>query len=260
MTIKVDLLPTEKRGFRLDAMTIVLFILICFSTVGFWFYSQTLSQQIEVEKQKIAKVKDEIKENEKSRPIIQEKKNRLKKLDDQIQMIKNLVHDPKRYGNLLQEISLLLPPNVFLNQLNIEPGPQTISFGGEAADAAGTLPLATISQMMKSLNESRYFNDANLASAQQVKGKGFTFQLTLHYDQNAAATLDPGQTDSSAPGGQGQPAQQPGGQPTEGPPGPPPGPGATPTPGAATPGAPATPGAATPNSSATPSSSPSPGR
>ena len=143
MTIKVDLLPTEKRGFRLDAMTIVLFILICFSTVGFWFYSQTLSQQIEVEKQKIAKVKDEIKENEKSRPIIQEKRNRLQKLERQIQMIKDLVHDPKRYGNLLQEIGLVLPPNVYLQNLNIEPGPATISFGGDAAEASGTLPLAT---------------------------------------------------------------------------------------------------------------------
>jgi Tfp pilus assembly protein PilN len=210
MTIKVDLLPTEKRGFRLDAMVIVLFMLVCFSTVAFWGYSQTLSAQIKVETEKVAAKKKETDELKRNLPVIQEKKNRLRKLEEQIQMIKNLVHDPQRYGNLLQEIGLLLPPNVQLQNLNIDPGPQSITFGGEADESQGSLPLATISQFMKSINESRYFSDATLASANQAnKGKTFTFQMTIHYDQAAAATLPPGGTDSSAPA-QGQPGQAPG--------------------------------------------------
>ena len=108
MTIKVDLLPTERRGFRLDPMVIVLFMLVVLSTVGFAFYGQNLTQQIEAEKKKIEVVKAEIKQNEASRPIIEERRKRLRKLDEQIQIIKNLVHDPQRYGTLLQEVGMCL--------------------------------------------------------------------------------------------------------------------------------------------------------
>lgn len=240
MTIKVDLLPTERRGFRLDPMIIVLFMLVVLSTVGFAFYGQNLTQQIEAEKKKIDKVKAEIKENEASRPIIEERRKRLRKLEEQIQIIRNLVHDPQRYGNLLQEVALCLPQNVYLANLNIEPGSQSITFGGDAAEVAGSLPLATISQLMKNINESKYFSDATLSTASAVKGKGYTFQMTIRYDQAAAATLPPG-TKDSAPGapptGQPPTGQPPTGQPPAGQP---------------TPGAPATPGTATPNATASP--------
>lgn len=245
MTIKVDLLPTERRGFRLDPMVIVLFMLVVLSTVGFAFYGQNLTQQIEAEKKKIEVVKAEIKQNEASRPIIEERRKRLRKLDEQIQIIKNLVHDPQRYGNLLQEVGMCLPQNVYLGSLSIEPGSQSITFAGDAAEVSGSLPLATISQLMKNLNESKYFSDATLSSASAVKGKGFNFSMSVRYDQAAAATLPPGTKDSAPAGG---PGQAPPGQ-------------ATPAPGApATPAAPATPGAsATPGAAATPGATSTPG-
>src|SRR5580700_6763589 len=112
MTIKVDLLPTERRGFRLDPMVIVLFMLVVLSCVGFAFYGQNLTQQIETEKKKIEAEKAKIKECEASKPIIEERRKRLAKLKQQIQVIKDLVHDPQRYGNILQEIGLCMPRNV----------------------------------------------------------------------------------------------------------------------------------------------------
>jgi hypothetical protein len=199
MTIKVDLLPTERRGFRLDPMVIVLFMLVVLSCVGFAFYGQNLTQQIETEKKKVEAEKAKIKECEASRPIIEERRKRLRKLDDQIQIIKNLVHDPQRYGNLLQEIGLCMPRNVFINNLNIDPSSQTLQFGGSAAEVSGSLPLATIAQFIKTLNDSKYFNDANLGGVSSDKGKGFSFSMTVHYDQNAAANLPPGTTDSGQP-------------------------------------------------------------
>ena len=198
MTIKVDLLPTERRGFRLDPMVIFLFMLVVVMCVAFVFYGQNLTQQIDVEKKKIEVVKAQIKENEASKPIIEERRKRLRKLEEQIQVIKNLVHDPRRYGNILQEVGLCLPKNVYLQNLNIDPGAQSISFSGSAAEVSGSLPLQTISQLMKNLNDSKYFSDANLASATADKGKGFSFAMTIRYDQNAAATLPPGSTDSGS--------------------------------------------------------------
>jgi Tfp pilus assembly protein PilN len=199
MTIKVDLLPTERRGFRLDPMVIVLFMLVVLSCVGFAFYGQNLTQSIETEKKKIEAEKAKIKECEASKPIIEERRKRLRKLDEQIQVIKNLVHDPQRYGNILQEIGLCMPRNVFINTLSIEPNTQTITFAGSAAEIAGSLPLATISQFIKSLNDSKYFSDANVGAVTSEKGKGFSFSMTVRYDQNAAATLPPGSTDSGQP-------------------------------------------------------------
>jgi len=199
MTIKVDLLPTERRGFRLDPMVIVLFMLVVLSCVGFAFYGQNLTQQIETEKKKVEAEKAKIKECEASRPIIEERRKRLRKLDDQIQIIKNLVHDPQRYGNILQEIGLCMPRNVFINTLSIDPSSQNIQFAGSAAEVSGSLPLATISQFIKTLNDSKYFSDANLGGVNSEKGKGFSFTMTVHYDQNAAATLPPGSTDSGQP-------------------------------------------------------------
>ena len=243
MTIKVDLLPSEKRGFRLDPMVIVLFMLVVLSTVGFAFYGQSLTAQIEEQKKAIDKVKAEIKENEASRPIIEERRKRLRKLDEQIQIIRNLVHDPLRYANLLQEVGICLPKNVFLANLNIEPGTQQISFSGDATEIQGGLPLATISTLMKNLNESKYFSDATLTAASQKggKGKGWTFQMNVHYDANAAATLPPGSSDTSAAAPNGAAAngtQPPSGQPAD--------------PNAAAPATPAPTAPATPGASATP--------
>jgi len=238
MTIKVDLLPTERRGFRLDPMVIVLFMLVVLSCVGFAFYGQNLTQQIDDQKKKIDVVKAQIKENEASKPIIEERRKRLRKLDEQIQVIKNLVHDPQRYGNILQEVGLCLPKNVYLANLNIDPAAQSISFNGSAAEVSGSLPLQTISQLMKNLNDSKYFSDANLSSASSEKGKGFSFSMTIRYDQNAAATLPPGSTDSGSANGV-KPAGAPNGATT---PTPAPAAPATPAPGAASPTATPTPG------------------
>jgi len=228
MTIKVDLLPTEKKGFRIDPMVIILLLLIIAANVLFAFYGQRLTAQIEQKQQEVKKVQDEIKQVEASLPVIEEKRQRVRKLQDQIDIIKSLVHDPLRYANLLQEISLLLPTNVWLQTLSIEPGTNQVSMSGTAQEMTGRLPLATVSTLMKNFNESKYFQDATLASASQQKsdtgGKGFTFQITVRYDPKAAAELPPGGLENGRHAGQQTPA---------------PGTAATPAPGGApTPGAP----------------------
>jgi Tfp pilus assembly protein PilN len=244
MTIKVDLLPSEKRGFRLDPMVIILVCLIALCWLGFSFYGQNLTARIDVATKKVDAVKAEIKENEKMKGEIAKRKQELARLDQQILIVKTLVHDPLRYAHLLQEIGTMLPPNVWLNTLSIEPGSQTINFAGTATETAGRLPLATIAQLMKNFAEgSPYFRDPTLAGTSQTKVKGvlgFTFSLTIKYDAQKAADLPPGSgnagnTTAAAP----NPAANPVANPA---------PAATPTP-SSTPGAP---GGASPTPSATP--------
>ena len=201
MTIKVDLLPTERRGFRLDPMVIVLFLLVVICTVGFAYYGQTLQQEIDSTKKEVEKVNAEIKEKQQSLPVIEERRRKIAKLQEQIEIIKSLVHDPQRYANLLQEVGIMLPPNVWLSSLSIEPGSSTIAFGGTALETPGRLPLATIALLMKNLNDSKYFRDANLASTTGATVAGvtsFTFQMSVRYDAQAAATLPPTGTPGSS--------------------------------------------------------------
>ncbi len=208
MTIKVDLLPTERKGFGIDPMMIVLLIVIIGASVCFMFYSQKLQGDIDDINTQIADVEKQIKQYEAQLPVLQERRARIRKLEEQIRMIQSLVHDPLRYANLLQECAVLLPPNVWLGSLAIEPGKQSVALNGTAAEVEGRLPLATVAQLMKNLNESRYFRDASLTSTAetQLEGvRGFTFTLTVRYDPEAAATLPPtglgqGGADASNPG------------------------------------------------------------
>ena len=92
------------------------------------------------------------------------------------------------------DVPVLLPPNVWLENLSIEPGNQSVTFNGTAAEVEGRLPLATVAQLMKNLNESRYFRDASLSSTSEKMTddvRGFSFALTVRYDPEAAATLPP---------------------------------------------------------------------
>lgn len=218
MTIKVDLLPTERKGFGIDPMMIVLLLVIIGVSVCFAFYSQKLDGDIEDLKGQIAEVEKEIKQIEASLPVLEERRARIRKLKEQIEMIKSLVHDPLRYANLLQEVAVLLPPNVWLTSLSIEPGSQSLQLNGTAAEVAGRLPLATVAQLMRNLNDSRYFKDASLSSTSETSVdpgdlRGFTFQLQVRYDPQAAATLAPtglgGGSLPDASGGEDQPAPAP---------------------------------------------------
>lgn len=194
MTIKVDLLPTEKKSFGIDPAMIVMFLLIVGAAAAMMLYSQSLKTKIEAEEQKIEAINAEIKQIETKLPRVEEMKNRIVSLKREIKMIKSLVHDPLRYANLLQEVAILLPENVYLKNLSIDPRARSVKFDGEAAEVDGRLPLATIAQMMRNFNESAYFRSSTLASTSEVNNngiRGFSFSLTITYDEEKAATEPP---------------------------------------------------------------------
>ena len=204
MTIKVDLLPTEKKSFGIDPAMIVMFMLIIGAAVAMLLYSQSLDTKIENHKAEIEKVNQEIKQIETQLPLIDETKNRILSLKREIKMIKSLVHDPLRYANLLQEVAVRLPENVWLKDLAISPQNNTVKFSGSAAEVFGERkPLATIADMMRNFNDSEYFTNSTLASTTEV-GKPqngepsvFDFSLTITYDPDKAAG-----TSTAAPGGE----------------------------------------------------------
>jgi len=196
MTIKVDLLPTEKKSFGIDPAMIVMFLLIIGAAALMLLYSQRLNTAIENEEARIEQINQEIKQIETKLPRVEEMKNRIQSLKREIKMIKSLVHDPLRYANLLQEVAILLPENVFLDNLSIDPRARQVSISGSAAEVAGRLPLATIAQLMRNFNDSAYFRSSTLSSTSETTiepgdTRAFTFSLTISYDEEKAATEPP---------------------------------------------------------------------
>ena len=198
MTIKVDLLPTEKRGFQIDPLVIVLFVFVVATSGAFYYYGQTLEQQIKKIDEERVGVEAEIKQCETAKKAIEKEREKLAKLEQQFQLVKSLMHDPLKYANLMSEVGSLLPDSVFIDNLNIDPGPNTIAFSGTAA---GALPLSIVAATMKNFNESAYFDGTTLQSCSR-KTEGldvFTFAMTIHFDPTAATDKPPGSKDS-APG------------------------------------------------------------
>lgn len=198
MTIKVDLLPTEKRGFQIDPLVIVLFVFVVATSGAFYYYGQTLEQQIKkIDEQRVG-VEAEIKQCETAKKAIEKEREKLAKLEQQFQLVKSLMHDPLKYANLMSEVGSLLPDSVYIDNLNIDPGPNNISFSGTAS---GALPLSIVAATMKNFNESAYFDGTVLQSCTR-KGKDnedtFTFGMTVHFDPNAATDKPPGTKDGAA--------------------------------------------------------------
>jgi len=260
MTIKVDLLPTEKKRFGIDPVMIFLVLVIILFTAGFFVYGKSLENQIAKRQEEVTAIDTKINEVRSKLPGIAKMKEENAKLEQQIATIKGLKNDPVRYANLLWELSEVLPANVYVSSINIEPAQQSVVLNGSALQIGTYRPLESIAIMMRSLQTSRYFRDATLAATTQSKtekGLAYTFQIETHYDQDAALKAP----DQIAP-----PAASPapGTEPAPGaaPPGAAP-PGAAPAPEApgASPAAPEAPGAspAAPEASPAPSGSPAPG-
>ena len=199
MTIKVDLLPTEKRGFQIDPLVIVLFVFVVATSGAFYYYGQTLEQQIKkIDEQRVG-VEAEIKQCETAKKAIEKEREKLAKLEQQFQLVKSLMHDPLKYANLMSEVGALLPDSVYIDNLNIDPGPNNISFAGTAA---GALPLSIVAATMKNFNESAYFDGTVLQSCARKGANNediFSFSMTIHFDPNAATDKPPGTKDGVAP-------------------------------------------------------------
>jgi len=192
LTIKgVDLLPTEKKRLSFDPMIIVMIILIALSIPIYMQFGSRYPQKIAaLEKEKV-EIQSRIKAQEELKPLVDQCQKEISGLEAQIKLVKDLQYDSLKYSNLLIEFASLMPTNVWITNLSIEPGPNLAKFSGTAIQTAGNPPLWTIAYFMKSLQTSRYFRSATLSSVNQTQVDlltGYTFQMETSYDP--ASTLE----------------------------------------------------------------------
>lgn len=183
-TIVVDLLPGERPGFRLDPLTMFLLIALALASLGMGSLSQHLREHIQQQKLSLADLDSEIKKVKAVMPIVEERKTRVRKIEEEIVLIQNISKDPLRYATLLREVAALMPANLYFSNLSLEPGTQTVTVQGTVNQTEGKLPLSTLSDLMRQLNRSSYFSEATLTSTTKEvspTGPAYAFQLQFKY-------------------------------------------------------------------------------
>jgi len=87
MTIKVNLLPTERKRFTFDPLVAVLFVCVCAALVGCIVWGSRLQSDVDASQAKIEQLDEEIKKTEQSLPVIDEIKSQIAKLKSEIKII-----------------------------------------------------------------------------------------------------------------------------------------------------------------------------
>ena len=203
MTIKVNLLPTERKRFTFDPLVAVLFVCVCVALVGCIVYGSSLKRQVDEKQAQIDHLKDEISKTEQSLPVINQVKEDIARLKSEIKVVTSLKYDPVRYANLLTEVGKVMPDNVWISSLSVEPSTCTVSMSGTAAHRPGKPPLATIAEFVQNLDDSKIFTDSSLSSVSQTRvdtGIGFTFSSEAHYNADEAAGIAAKQAETEASG------------------------------------------------------------
>jgi Tfp pilus assembly protein PilN len=183
MTIKVNILPKEKeRPWSVDPLTIVLFLALLAGNLAMVAYGKVLSGRVVDSRTEVSRLEGEARKQEEMLPVLTQREERIHKLETQIVSIKSLKDDPLRYSHLLSMVAQALPESIWLENLAIEPGNQTVSLSGSVA---GPLPMGTLATLVQTLRKSQVFDHTELKTAVR-QDHVFTFQLEAHYRPDAA--------------------------------------------------------------------------
>lgn len=194
MTIKgVDLLPAEKKKITLDPLIFILVIITIFSVGVFWFLGKQYEKKIAEYKTKISEVDLQIKDIESKIPEVDNIKKEIALLEAQLVAIEEKKRDPQKYKNLLKEIATIIPKNLYLTRMDIEPSSNKISLSGVSVVMPAVPPLGSIANFIKNFQASNIFYNVNLGSASQAKTEGgltYTFNLDVNFNPEKAAEID----------------------------------------------------------------------
>lgn len=184
MTIKVNILPREKEpAFRLDPLTFVLLVALLAGNLAMIAYARVLSRQVTGTRTELTGVEAQSRRLEEQLPVLAQREERVRKLEVQLQSIRDLRIDPVRYSHLLTLIARALPDSVWLESLAVDPSHELVTVRGTVADP---LPMGTLARLVAELRRGGVFDHTELKTAVR-KDRVFTFELEAHYKPQAAA-------------------------------------------------------------------------
>lgn len=201
MAMKLDLLPTERKKFGFDIVIALMFVLIAISGIGFYLYGNKLKEDAEAKKLEVAGIQKKIEDEKKDLGDIDSLRSKLKDLQANIDTVKTLKLDPVRYSNLLDELSSLLPNNMWVSNIAIDTQKNTLTLTGVAAEQPGVRPVESISGFMKSVSRSKYFKRSVISSTTRGtvevgdnKYTSYSWNIELEYDKDKAISSEDGRS------------------------------------------------------------------
>lgn len=191
----VDLIPQERRKLTFDPMIIFLIIIILLSAGAFWIYGKTYDNKIAARNDQIKNIKTQVQEIQEKIPDVDKIKKDIVDLKTQIAMIETLTKDPLKYSILLTKLKEVMPSNVWVKNLSIEPGSSMVTMSGEVLASPAVPPLLTLGYFIKTLQDSPFFGSVNLRQTSQAATEGrttYSFQLESQFNPQKAAEVAKG--------------------------------------------------------------------
>lgn len=188
----VDLIPEERRKITFDPVIIFLIIIVICSVGVFWVVGKNYDAKIANRKAEVEKIKIQIEEIRGKIPEIDRIKKEISDLKIQIAMIESLLKDPLKYSVLLVQLKKIMPANVWVKNLSIDPGSNMVTMSGDALGLPNVPPLLTIAHFIKTLQGSPLFGEANLkATSQSITEKGisYSFQIDVQFNPQKAVEV-----------------------------------------------------------------------
>ncbi|MEQ8188340.1 MAG: PilN domain-containing protein [Candidatus Eremiobacterota bacterium] len=185
MTVKVDLLPSErKRPKLIDGVTIFLIFVLLAVGGGLFYYKVTLDNQIAEKKAKIEELQKEIEQLAPLKLKIDQYKQLTQSIKQQVELLKSLRDDPKNYSTLLGEVTKIIPKNVWIENLEIQPGSKNVKCTCKAV-AGNKDGLAIVALFMRNIIDSPTFSNPVVSGiSRNEDSKGFilyNFNMTANY-------------------------------------------------------------------------------
>ena len=185
MTVKVDLLPSErKKPKAFDALTAVLILLLGGCVVSLWYYGTILDGKIQEKKDAIATLQKEIEQLAPLKLKIDQYKQLTQSIKQQVQLLKSLRDDPKNYSLLIEEVKKVIPKNVWISSLDIAPATKSIKCDCKALAGAKD-GLETVALFMRNITDSPTFDNPVVSAIARTKEKDsyiiYGFNITANY-------------------------------------------------------------------------------
>lgn len=180
--IRINLLPVRKKKQRNTAILQLGLMggVLGIALVGCYFWTLYYDNEIEKQQQKITEATAEIERLRKIIGEVNELEKQKERLNKQLGVIERLERGKRGPVHVLDELSTHMPKRVWIESFTERNGVLELSGVG--------LENADVSEFLRALQKSKFFNDINLAFTQSTEKNGVTiYQFKISAKVNYAA-------------------------------------------------------------------------
>jgi Tfp pilus assembly protein PilN len=173
VSVKVDLKSKEVRqGFSFDFGWIFVVLAVVLGFVVFYVIGLNMDSMRVAKEKQLQDLQQKIAGFQGIQGQLSNIQGDINAIIQQINKLRELRYDPLRYSVLLTRLSQLVPSNVWLSNLDIDPTKNQISLSATAEGEPGHPPLASIADFIMNLQDDKdnYFSNVVLQSTTSQSG------------------------------------------------------------------------------------------